>query len=67
MSQIEVKAKLGNEIVENYPWINHNVWENLVDVGVTSLKNRIRLNYYFMKADVKVCISGIKHHGSAGY
>jgi nickel-dependent lactate racemase len=67
MSPIEVKAKLGDEIVEKYPWINHNVWENLTDVGMTSFKNRIKVNFYFMKADVKVCISGIKHHGSAGY
>jgi nickel-dependent lactate racemase len=67
MSPIEVKAKLGDGIVENYPWINHNAWENLADVGVTSFRNRIKVNHYFMKADVKVCISGIKHHGSAGY
>jgi nickel-dependent lactate racemase len=67
MSQVEVRAKLGDEIVEKYPWINHNVWENLTDVGETSFKNRIKVNFYFMKADVKVCISGIKHHGMAGY
>ncbi len=67
MSQIEVKAKLGEELVDKYPWINHNVWENLVNVGVTSFRNRIKINHYFMKADVKVCISGIKSHGSAGY
>ena len=67
MSQIEVKAKLGEEIVNRYPWINHNVWENLINVGVTSFRNRIKINHYFMKADVKVCISGIKHHSFAGY
>ena len=67
MSPMEVKAKLGDEIVNKYPWINHNVWENLMDVGVTSFKNRIKVNFYFMKADVKVCISGIKHHALAGY
>ena len=67
MSQIEVRAKLGDEIVSNYPWINHNIWENVVDVGVTSFRNRIKVNYYFTKADVKVCISGVKPHTAAGY
>jgi len=67
LTQVEARAKLGDEIVENYPWINHNCWENVIDVGVTSYRNRIKINYYFMQADVKVCISGIKHHSFAGY
>lgn len=63
----DVRAKLGDEIVDNYPWINHNVHENLTDLGKTSRGNHLKVNYYVMQADVKVSISGIKVHGGPGY
>jgi len=67
LSQPDARAKLGDEIVERCSWINHNIWDNTVDVGVTSFGNRIEINNYFLKADVKVTISGVKVHGAAGY
>jgi len=67
LDQIQVKAKLGEEIVNRCPWINHNVMDNHIEVGRTSFGNRIEINNYFMKTDVKVTISGIKAHGAAGY
>lgn len=63
----EIRAKLGDAIVDRYAWINHNAFDNFVDVGKTSYGNRIKVNYYVMQADVKVSLSGIKKHYGAGY
>lgn len=67
MTHAEVRAKLGDRLVENFVWLNHNIWENLVELGVTSRGNRIKVNHDFAKADLRVTISGIKPHGTAGY
>jgi nickel-dependent lactate racemase len=63
----EARAKLGDWVVENFAWLNHNIWENLVEVGVTSHGNTIKVNHHFAKADIRVTVSGIKAHGTAGY
>ena len=67
MEQDEVARKLGGEISRRYAWLNHNIFDNVKDVGETSYKNRIKINQTFMRADVKVTISGVKVHNSAGY
>lgn len=64
--QIDATRKLG-EFAERYAWLNHNIFENLADVGRTSRGNRIMLNRHFMQADLRITISGIKLHGNAGY
>ena len=66
-TSLEVRAKLGDNIVDRYTWINHNCFDNFVELGKTSLGNRVKVNYYVMQADIKVSISGIKKHGGAGY
>lgn len=63
----EAVRKLGKEITRRFPWINHNVWDNLQDVGMTSRKNRVKVNQTFLASDLRVTISGIKIHGAAGY
>jgi len=63
----EVRKKLGPEILKRYAWTNHNCFYNHQDVGETSFKNRILINQTFMAADLKICVSGIKVHGAAGY
>ena len=63
----EVARKLGKDLVRRFAWINHNTWDNLVEVGTTPRKNKIRINQTFMKADVRVTISGVKIHGMAGF
>jgi len=67
MTHAEVRAKLGDWVVENFGWMNHNIWENVVEVGVTSQLNKIKVNHHFAKADIRVTVSGVKPHGSAGY
>lgn len=65
--QDEAERKLGSEYVDKYPWLNHNIYENLADVGKTSRGNRIKVNRHFAQADVRITVSGIKAHGTAGY
>lgn len=67
MTHGEARAKLGDFIVDNFSWANHSQWENLEEVGVTSRKNRIKVNYLFARADIRITVSGIKGHGDAGY
>jgi nickel-dependent lactate racemase len=67
MTHAEARVKLGDTIVNNFAWVNHNPWDNLLDVGVTSRGNRIRINYLFVKADLRITISGVKGHNDAGY
>ena len=67
MNGMEVAKKLGEETVRRHPWINHNIWENLVDLGTTKAGNQILLNTYYHKADVKITLSGLKAHGTPGY
>ncbi len=67
MNQVEAAAKLGQDVVRKYPFLNHNIYEHNVDVGTTTFGNRIELNPNFKAADLRVTISGIMWHGSAGY
>ncbi len=66
INQVEAAAKLG-DYAQKYAWLNHNIFENVTDLGRTSRGNRIKVNRHFMQADVRITISGIKAHGNAGY
>lgn len=67
MSQDEVVRKLGLDIVRKYPWLNHDIYQHNVDIGKTSFGNRIEIDPNFVAADLRICISGIIYHGTAGY
>jgi len=67
MTQAEVSRKLGPDIAKRYSWVNHNVFDNVKEVGTTTRNNKILLNQTFLAADLKICISGIKVHQDAGY
>jgi len=67
MNGMEVAKKLGEETIRRHPWINHNIWENLAELGKTKAGNQILVNTYYVKADVKITLSGLKAHGTPGY
>lgn len=67
MSRDQIQRKLGLQIVKNYPWMNHNAWDNLKEVGVTSFGNKIWIDSNYLNADVKITISGVKGHSYAGF
>ena len=66
MTLPEVQSKLGKDVPTRFAWQNHNVFENVKEIGTTSFKNRIKLNQTFLAADFKMCISGVKGHEEAG-
>ena len=67
MNGMEVEKKLGAEAVRRCAWLNHNVWENLEDRGITKAGNLIQIDTYYAKADVKITLSGVRAHGTPGY
>lgn len=67
LSQPDTRKKLGEEVVNRCTWLNHDIFHNFVPVGRTSFMNRISVNSYYWKTDVKVAISGVKVHVTAGY
>ncbi len=66
MTQTEVDKKLGKEAASRFAWQNHNVFDNVKQVGTTSFNNRVKLNQSFLAADCKICLSGVKGHEQAG-
>jgi nickel-dependent lactate racemase len=67
VNQMEMARKIGVEAVRRHPWINHNPWENLVDRGTTKAGNLVQADVNFVSADVRITLSGLKRHGTAGY
>lgn len=67
LEQDEAVRKLGLSVLRRYAWTNHNIWDNLQEIGTTSYGNVIKLNRTFMAAKIRVTISGVKIHGFAGY
>jgi len=67
MTQDEVGRKLGVQVAKNYAWLNHDVVDNVKEIGTTTRKNKVLVNQTFLAADLKICISGIKVHYDAGY
>jgi nickel-dependent lactate racemase len=68
MTAVELSAMLGEDVVRQYRVENHD-WAagDLVDLGVTPLGIPIRVNRTVWEADVKVGISSVKPHRSAGW
>ena len=67
MSQMDMTAKLGADIVQRYMVWNHDPYSGNVSVGTTSFGTEVKLNRRFVEADVKITVSGLKPHGMAGY
>lgn len=63
----EYAAKLGKDIVEKYPVYSHSIWENLVDMGETSLGTPVFVNREFASCDLRLAIGSVFPHGSAGF
>ena len=67
LTQMDVLKKIGADAVWRHPWINHNAWENLVDLGTTRSGNQVQADCNFYNADVKITLSGLKRHSTPGY
>ena len=67
LSRIELKMKLGEDIVDNFKVYNHNCYENLIDLGTTSHGAPIHINRMYYEADLKIGVGLIVQHPIAGF
>jgi nickel-dependent lactate racemase len=68
-TETELRAMLGDFVVENYRCTQHNAWDdaNLVSFGVTSRGNPVRINRAYAEADLKILTGFIEPHFFAGF
>ncbi|MDP6360268.1 MAG: lactate racemase domain-containing protein [Planctomycetota bacterium] len=66
MTHDELVLKLGQEIVERFPVFNHNCYENLVEVGETTLGTKLLVNREVINCDLRVGIGGSIPYWSPG-
>ena len=66
---VELRGMLGDFIVDNYRCLQHDAWDdkNLVSFGETSLGHPVRLNRFFVEADVRILTGFIEPHFFAGF
>ncbi len=65
----ELRAMLGDFVVENYRCTQHNAWDdaNLVSFGETARGNPVRINRAYAEAEVKFLTGFIEPHFFAGF
>lgn len=68
-TEAELRAMLGDEIVERYRCLQHDCYDdaNLVALGETSNGHPVRLNRAYCEADVKILTGFIEPHFFAGF
>ena len=68
-TETELRAMLGDCIVEGYRCIQHdcNDEANLVSLGNTSLGHPVRINRFYLEADVRILTGFIEPHFFAGF
>lgn len=69
MTQEELEAKVGADIMAHYPVLNHDAYNDaeLVFVGKTANGTPIHLNRLVMEADLVIGISNVVPHNLAGW
>ncbi|UCD79178.1 MAG: DUF2088 domain-containing protein [Desulfobacterales bacterium] len=67
LTMVDLRKKLGSDIVEKYRVFNHNIYENCVEVGVTRRGTRVMFNREVMEADLKIAIGCVTAHVQAGF
>jgi len=68
-TEAELRAMLGDQIVEGYRCLQHdcNDKANLVSLGETSLGDAVRINRFYLEADVRILTGFIEPHFFAGF
>ncbi len=67
MNRIDFIKKVGSEIVERLNIENHHPYENLINLGESSLGTPILLNKTYYEADIKIALSSVLPHPLAGF
>jgi lactate racemase len=68
-TEAELRAMLGNRIVEGYRCLQHDCYDeaNLLSLGETSLGHPVRINRFYLEADVRILTGFIEPHFFAGF
>jgi len=67
LSMVELRKKVGSEILARFRVYNHNCYENCVEVGTTSRGTRLLVNQEVMSADLKIAIGCVTAHANVGF
>jgi nickel-dependent lactate racemase len=67
MNRQDFILKLGENIVNTTKIENHHPYENLNDLGKSSMGTPIEVNSTYMKADLRIAIGGVIPHPLAGF
>lgn len=65
----ELRAMLGDQIVDQYRCLQHDCFDdaNLVSLGTTTLGHPVRVNRFYLEADVRILTGFIEPHFFAGF
>lgn len=67
MIRKDIEKKVGREILESVSVVNHNPFDNLIDLGRSKMGNPIIINKDFYYTDLKISIGCILPHSYVGY
>src|SRR4030042_683558 len=67
LMKADQEKKLGKKMANRFPVYNHHPFENLANVGTTSRGTPVKINRYFVEADVKIGIGFITPHPIAAF
>jgi nickel-dependent lactate racemase len=67
LSQVELRKKVGSEILERFRVYNHNCYENCVEVGKTTRGTPLKINREVMEADLKIGLGCVTAHAQVGF
>lgn len=67
LSRVELRKKVGQEILDRFRVYNHNCYENCVEVGTTKRGTRLSVNREVMSADLKIAIGCVTAHPQVGF
>ncbi len=68
-TEAELRVMLGDHIVDSYRCLQHDCHDDssLISLGETSHGNPVRINRYYMEADVRILTGFIEPHFFAGF
>jgi nickel-dependent lactate racemase len=67
LSRVELRKKVGQEILDRFRVYNHNCYENCEAVGTTTRGTRLSVNREVMSADLKIAIGCVTAHPQVGF
>ncbi len=67
MTRHDLEMKVGVEVLDACPVVNHFSWDHCVPIGTTSFGSPIEINADFMEADLRILVGSIIPHGAAGF